>query len=65
MARFEIHYSFTCKKCGKSNAMQTATVNGNNEVEARDRAYSQAKCSKCGAVLESGQPLTATVKRLD
>jgi hypothetical protein len=65
MAKFEVHYSFTCGTCKEPNTMRTTTVTASDKIEARDKVFESARCLACGAPLAHGQPFEANVKALE
>jgi hypothetical protein len=63
MAKFEVHYSFTCGKCKTKNENRI-------EIDAPDRlaayqfALASSECSECKTHVDPKQPFTATIKQI-
>lgn len=63
MAKFDVHYSFTCSKCQKPNE-NTITIIATDKMDAYQLAFASSICSECNEYLEQGQPFTTTIKEL-
>ena len=63
MAKFEVHYSFTCGKCKTKNENRI-------EIDAPDRltayqfALASSECSGCKTPVDPKQPFTTTIKQI-
>ena len=64
MPRFEVHYSFTCKKCEKPNTQQIE-IKAADKTGAFQLTHAGANCAYCAAAIEPQQTMTTTIKQLD
>ena len=61
MARFEVHYSFTCKKCSHKNENRIL-MTAPDTLSARDFTLVSSQCSECNVPVDPTQPFTANIK---
>jgi len=64
MPRFDAHYSFECKECGRPNNGQMVVIAQDKE-RAFQLLHDRLNCSECAAAMEPNQPFTAGVIQLD
>lgn len=63
MAAFEVHYSFTCKKCKHANDNRII-MNAPDTITARDFTPISSECSECKTPVDPEQEFTANVKKI-
>ena len=58
--KFEVHYEFSCTKCGKAND-DRVKVQAADKLRAFRLAHNETRCSQCTALLNSRQSMTTTI----
>jgi hypothetical protein len=63
MARFEVHYSFTCRNCNHANDNRIV-ITAPDTIAARDFTVVSSECSECKTPVDPEKPFDANVKQL-
>ena len=63
MAKFEVHYSFTCGKCDTKNENRIE-IDASDIIAAYQLALASSECSKCKTPVDPKQPFTTTIRQI-
>jgi hypothetical protein len=63
MAKFEVHYSFTCGECNAKNGNRIE-IDASDIVAAYQLALASSECSECKTPVDPKQSFTTTIKQI-